>query len=199
GMVERILSNRMGTGTAAALSYAYRIEQVPNWVLVSAVMTLMLPNFAAALHRDDLLSCTDMARRALVFALGAAVPSAVLLAVWARPLLSLLFQHGSFGPESVALTARILSTYGWAVVSQCWAAVLFRLTAASGRLRWSSLAALTATAVNVGFDLAFAPALGPQVFGAGACLWGFTASGLLWIPLRRTVSLRPAPKGEMNL
>lgn len=183
GFVERYMAARMGEGSVAALTYAYRISQLPNWVVVSAMMVIVLPKVAPALKRHDRAESTSLVGKAVRLVLLICLPTAILLALWARPIVELLLERGAFGPNSVRVTAEFLSTYALAIVTQAMATVLFRTVSSTGKIRWSILSSVIATLMNISFDILIFPKLGAWTFGLGSCLWGLTACVTLLIYL----------------
>jgi putative peptidoglycan lipid II flippase len=106
-------------GDVAALGFANRLMQVPLGVFGQAAAVALLPTLAALAAKN----CTDEMRRNVSFGLRGifllTIPSSVLMAVLATPIVTLLFQHGKFTPEEGAAASSALLFYsigisGWA-------------------------------------------------------------------------------------
>lgn len=190
GFVERHLSVGLGSGSVAALTYAYRISQVPNWIVVSAMMTMVLPNVAAALDRRDSVAATALVKNASHLVFMICLPMAIMLSLWARPIVSLLLERGAFGHDSVKVTAEFLSTYAWGIVTQAMATILFRTVASTGKMQWPIVSAVVGTTINVLFDVVMLPQLGAKTFGAGSCLGGISSCFILGLRLYRDGGVR---------
>lgn len=186
GFAERYLAFKLGPGSVAALSYAYRISQVPSWVVISAVMVMVLPNISFVLEQGDRQKTTDILSRAVTLSFYVCLPISIMLIAWAFPIVVLLFQHGNFNVNSSKITATFLTTYACAITSQATAMILFRTVVATGKIYRLMIAAVSATACTVAFDVILLPRLGPSTLGLGSCLWGVLASVFLWQYLYRS-------------
>jgi putative peptidoglycan lipid II flippase len=111
-LVDTMLATRLGQGSVTALTLANRVMLMPQGVVGIAVATAMLPSLsslAAAEERERLRATLGFSMR-MVFAV--LLPAAFGLALLARPVVSVLFEHGAFGAEnSTPLTASALFFY----------------------------------------------------------------------------------------
>lgn len=170
GFAERFAAARLGPGSLAALGYAYRVAQVPNWVFVSALGTFLLPKLAAAVksQRSDVV--TQMLGQAVETCLMLCLPVAIVFFVLRGPLIHVLFERGAFSHHSAVLTAKFVGSYAIAEVLQALSVLLFRLAAATGRLSIPVLVTGTGAAVNAFVDVVFTPQFGPFTIGVGAAI-----------------------------
>lgn len=167
-MVERHVASTLGSGTIAGLNYAFRLAQFPNWVFVAALTTVLLPAMARAVGERNQQAVRAALSRSIRVTLLLTVPLSCILYVGRVPIVSLLFQHGSFDHESLHTTANILAGYSLAIVAQALAAVGLRYYMAVERMRVPAILALVAMGVNIGCDLLWAPLWGPAALGYGA-------------------------------
>jgi putative peptidoglycan lipid II flippase len=110
--VNTILVTSLPEGSLSWLNYAYRIMHLPLGLFGMAVMAVSLPSFsrlAAENRPGDLRRALDDSLKMVLFL---TVPSSVLIAALARPLTSVLYEHGSrFTAADTAPTAAALALY----------------------------------------------------------------------------------------
>jgi len=103
-LVDRAVGSVVGAGTISALSYAWRMVGLAETLLVASLVTALYPAFGAAAgsDRDELrrLIARGLAATAVVL-----VPVCAALLLAARPVVTLVYQRGSFTDQDAALTA----------------------------------------------------------------------------------------------
>src|SRR5262249_34867124 len=108
-MVGSLIADYMipGHGAVSVLYYGNQLTQLPLALIGTAVATVVFPLFAS--QKEDF---KDVFQKSLRFVLFLSVPAAIGLMVLARPIVSLLFQHGDrFGPEQTERTAWVTFCY----------------------------------------------------------------------------------------
>jgi putative peptidoglycan lipid II flippase len=98
-------------GGASVYTYAFVFFQLPYGLFAVSIMTTFTPDLASAANQDDLPRFRER------FALGArlmtlvVLPASVGYLLLARPLVSALLAHGSFGGNSPVITADVLANF----------------------------------------------------------------------------------------
>ena len=122
-MVNSLLALWVGVWAPSALFYAERLIYLPQGILATSLGTVLLPvlsDFAAQKQHAEMRAAIHHGLRTLLFVM---TPAAVGLFVLAEPVVRMLFEHGSFGPQSTWLTARALSFYAPGLMVFCLAKV----------------------------------------------------------------------------
>jgi putative peptidoglycan lipid II flippase len=123
-MVNSLIALKwVGDWAPSALFYAERLIYLPQGILATALGTVLLPvlsDFAAQKKHGEMRAAIHHGLRTLLFVM---TPAAVGLFVLAGPVVRMLFEHGSFGPQSTWLTARALSFYAPGLMVFCLAKV----------------------------------------------------------------------------
>ena len=107
------LASELSSGSVTALNYGWRVMQLPETVIATAVATAVFPTLselAAAGRRDELRATFLSAARAI---LALTVPATVGLIVLGRPMVRVLFEGGLF--QSAATDAAVWALHGYAV------------------------------------------------------------------------------------
>lgn len=107
-------------GTASALYFGQRMYQFPLGIIGVALGTVLFPSLTRHAERGqhELLSRDLTAGLGLTLSIG--IPAGVGLAILARPITALLFEHGAFTADDASLTSGMIAAYGAAV----WAFIM---------------------------------------------------------------------------
>ena len=108
---DMIIGSFLPTGSISYLYYADRLNQLPLSTVGIAVGTALLPMLTRAVSGGRVEEARDLFNRALEVTLFLGLPSALALLVIAHPIISVLFEHGAFGPEATRATAFVLQGY----------------------------------------------------------------------------------------
>ncbi len=95
----------------AVLGFAHFLYQLPLGVFGIALATAIFPVLSAQAVRNDLAAVSHTLLTGLRLSFFIMLPATVGLILIASPLVSVMFEHGEFGPESTNRVARTLSMY----------------------------------------------------------------------------------------
>lgn len=153
--VSTIIASHFTEGSVSWLYYAFRLMQLPIGVFGVALATVSMTELSRAAATDDLprLKATLSATLRLVFLLT--LPAAAWLAVMARPVIALLFEHGRFQPDDTVRTAAALVAYCVGLPAFAAVGVLTRTFYALGETRVPVIASFVSVGVNLGLNLLF--------------------------------------------
>jgi putative peptidoglycan lipid II flippase len=209
-IVMNNIASRLGPGSVSALSWGWRLMQIPQTLIGTAMGTVIFPTLAALSELGDAEGKRDAMSGALRFIMIASIPSAVGLIFVGQPLVRLL-ERGAFDASASALVYSTLQFFALGLVvhsalevvarsfyadkdtlTPLWAALGGATINLVGSIVFSNVAAAEANTV---YNLTAAqyPALGLQpVTGnvAGLALANslgvmFEVGSLLWVLRRR--------------
>jgi len=109
-LVMNNIASRLGVGSVSALDWGWRLMQIPQTLVGTAMGIVIFPTLAALSEMDDLAGKRDAMSGALRFILISSIPSAIGLIVLGRPLISLL-ERGAFDSSASALVYSTLSMF----------------------------------------------------------------------------------------
>ena len=115
-IINTNIASRLSAGSVSWLSYADRLMEFPTALLGVALGTILLPSLSKAhanLAHEEYSKLLDWGLR-LTFLL--AMPSAVTLLVFAKPLTATLYGYGRFNAQDIAMTSSALTAYGVGLV-----------------------------------------------------------------------------------
>ena len=88
-LVMNNIASRLGVGSVSALDWGWRLMQIPQTLIGTAMGIVIFPTLAALSELDDLAGKRGAMAGALRFILISSIPSAIGLIILGRPLISL--------------------------------------------------------------------------------------------------------------
>jgi putative peptidoglycan lipid II flippase len=169
------------------LYYANRLIELPLGVVGIAIGTVLVPAFSHANRAADRAASVAAQSRGLELAVGLSFPAALGLAVLARPIVTILFEHGAFTSTDTIATASAVAVLalglpGHVLVKACSPA-FFAREDTSTPMR----AALIGLAVAGLASLALFRVLGPLGIASAIALSGWAGAIALAFFLRRRI------------
>jgi putative peptidoglycan lipid II flippase len=116
-LVNSSFASYLEKGAVSWLSIAFRLMQLPLGIFGVAIGTVTLPLVAraAALQNSD--DFRAILARGMRLAFLLTIPSTLGLATLARPIISVIYEHGRFTAEMTAQTAAALQFYSLGLVA----------------------------------------------------------------------------------
>ena len=165
--VERFLGSDLGIGAISHLNYASKVAQIPMQI-ATTVALVSFPSLArhAAAGRTDALRFE--VERNLRLGTLFILPATAFLVAFARPTLTLLFQHGAFTPQDTAATAAVMRIYSLGLLGQTLVAIATLCFFSMARTTWyPACAAIFGLAATVLVGWAGAMTVGVPGIAAG--------------------------------
>jgi putative peptidoglycan lipid II flippase len=147
-------------GGRSWLFCAFRLMQFPIGVFGVSLATATLPAVTRAFARGDMAAFGRTVRDSLRLAWFLALPAAAGLACLARPIISLIYEHGRFNAHDTAETALALQAYSVGLAGYAAIKVLSPCFYAIGQPRTPLRISLIGIAVNLALNLLNAKVLG---------------------------------------
>lgn len=135
-------------GPVSWLSYAFRFMQFPIGVFGVAIATAALPPLSRSTTNPDFVEFRQTLAHSLALVFLLCIPSAVGLAVLARPIVALVFEHGRFSSFDTVQTAHALAAYSIGLSGYAAVKVLSPAFYALNDARTPMLISLGSIAVN---------------------------------------------------
>ncbi len=154
-LVNTFIASGQPTGSLAAISYAFPIMTVPLVVIGSSIGTASLPTFSAQFARGDLVEMRRSLTATLRGVLLLSVPATVGLILLRQPLITFLFQRGSFNAFSTEQVSWALLWYTLGLVFHSVLEILTRAFFAMHDTKTPVIVGAVAMAANVLFSFAF--------------------------------------------
>ena len=156
-LINSLFGTLVSVEAPAAIDKAFRIYQLPQGLFSISIATILFPTlsrYAARGATEDLRRTMANGIRLIALLL---IPSAVLMAVLAEPIIRLVYQRGAFGPEATELTSTALFWWSLSLPFQ-GISLLFSRTFFSLQRPW-------ATTALAGLNLVVNAALAAALYG----------------------------------
>ncbi|ALU39466.1 virulence factor MviN [Kocuria flava] len=191
-LVDRAVGSTLAEGSITALTYGWRLVDLPETLVIASLLVPLYPALSAA--AGDPPELRRLVGRGLAVVVTALTPLCVLFTVLAGPLVATAFGHGAFDAEDTAATATAVAWYAPALLALGIRQVVVRASYALGDSRGPVVVAVLAMVVNVAGDLVLAPVLGVAGIAAATSASLVLAAALnAWLLHRRHGGLDARP------
>ena len=153
-LVMNNIASRLGVGSVSALDWGWRLMQIPQTLIGTAMGIVIFPTLAALSEVDDLDGKRGAMSGALRFILISSIPSGIALIVLGRPLISLL-ERGAFDSSASALVYSTLSMFTLGLIVHSALEVIARSFYADKDTLTPLFAALGGALINFTFAIIF--------------------------------------------
>jgi len=192
-LINTQIASHLGPGAVSWLFFADRLMEFPTALLGVALGVVLIPGLSARRAQNDDAGYSAQLDWGLRLVVVLALPFAVAMVLFAKPLVAVLFHYGKFSAEAVDATVLALRGYGCGLLGIVGVKVLAPGFFAQQDMRTPVRIAVVVLVCTQLMNLGFVPWLGHAglalSIGVGALI---NASWLLW-GLRRQGHYRPAP------
>ncbi|MBC7814702.1 MAG: murein biosynthesis integral membrane protein MurJ [Burkholderiales bacterium] len=191
-LVMNSIASRLGEGSVSALSWGWRLMQIPETLIGTAMGTVIFPMLAALSELGDERGKREAMSGALRFILIATIPSAIGLIIVGPPLIRLL-ERGAFDASASAMVYSTLRFFALGLVVHSALEIVARSFYADKDTLTPLWAALGGAALNLGLSYALSGVNNPDApnLGVGGLALAnsigtaFEVFVLLWLLRRR--------------
>ncbi len=183
--LNRFFGFQISQGVASALVNANRLMQAPLAMFGQSLAVALLPTLAAQAALRDTVQFRETLSRSLRAVLFATIPVSLLMMALSRPIIRMVFEHGSFTAADTAVAAPILAVYATAVAAWSVQAVVARACFALGDNRTPVRAGLAVTALFVALNAWWKGPLGGPGLAAATSVCGLVIAAMMTAVLRR--------------
>jgi murein biosynthesis integral membrane protein MurJ len=152
-VVDGVVASLVGPGAISSLYYSYRLVHLPFSVLSLAVTRSLAPELSRLRGKRDAEGFAKLLHFGLELNLLALAPATLFFMVFASETVSILYQRGSFGVESVEATSLAFFYYALAILPMGLVGLLFRVYSALEDNRIPVAASVVGAAANIILDL----------------------------------------------
>jgi putative peptidoglycan lipid II flippase len=110
-LVNTKYASYLGNGAVTWLYYAFRLMQFPIGVFGVAIASVVLPSISRSAAHTNMVHFREKISEGIKLALFLTIPASVGLAVLAKPIIAIIYQHGKFAEYDTIQTAMALQAY----------------------------------------------------------------------------------------
>ena len=192
-VINTQIASHLSPGSVSWLTYADRLMEFPTALLGVALGVVLTPQLAAAKAADDGAQYSAMLDWGLRLVVLLAVPCAVALLVFAKPLVAVLYHYGVFTDRDVQQTAHALMGYGVGLLGLIAIKVLAPGFYASQDIRTPVKIAMVVLVITQLLNLVLVPLFQHAGLALAIGIGALINAVWLLVGLRRKGSYTPAP------
>jgi putative peptidoglycan lipid II flippase len=192
-VINTQIASHLTPGSVSWLTYADRLMEFPTALLGVALGVVLTPQLAAAKAADDAEKYSAMLDWGLRLVVMLAVPCAVALLTFAKPLVAVLYHYGAFTDNDVQQTTHALMGYGAGLLGLIAIKVLAPGFYASQDIRTPVKIAIVVLVLTQLLNLALVPVFQHAGLALAIGIGALVNATWLLVGLRRKGSYRPAP------
>ena len=192
-LINTQIASHLAAGSVSWLSYADRLMEFPTAMLGVALGVVLMPQLARAKASGDAQAYSSMLDWGLRLVVLLAVPCAVALLAFSKPLVSVLYHYGAFRSADVEQTTLALMGYGAGLVGLVAIKVLAPAYYARQDIKTPVKIAIGVLIATQLMNLVFVPRLAVGGLSLSIALAAMLNAGMLLAGLLRRGSYRPEP------
>ena len=192
-LINTQIASHQGVGAVSWLTYADRLMEFPTALLGVALGVILLPQLSAAQAKGDNAGYSGLLDWGLRLVLMLALPCAVALLVFSRPMVSVLYHYGAFSARDVQQTVTALMGYGVGLMGIVGVKVLAPGFYARQDIRTPVKIAVVVLVLTQLMNLLFVPQFAHAGLALSIGIGALVNAGWLFIGLRRAGLYQPEP------
>jgi putative peptidoglycan lipid II flippase len=197
--VDTYLATGMAPGSLTALVYANQLLLLPLGVFSIAISAAVFPTLSHYASLGLVGRMRDTVQQSIRWILFLTLPTAIVMIVLRRPIVNLLFQYGSFGPEAREATQAAFLFYSLGLAGHALVQILARVYFASRDTTTPLALTLISIGSNVVLSVTLSGPLGINGLALANSIATLLEAGLLFILLASRARLRLVGLGVSTL
>jgi putative peptidoglycan lipid II flippase len=192
-LINTQIASHQGVGAVSWLTYADRLMEFPTALLGVALGVILLPQLSAAQAKSDVQAYSGLLDWGLRLVLLLALPCAVALLVFPKPMVAVLYHYGAFTARDIDQTVVALMGYGVGLMGLVGVKILAPGFYARQDIRTPVKIAVVVLVLTQLMNLVFVPRLAHAGLALSIGLGALINSAWLFVGLRRAGLYTPEP------
>ncbi|MEO7157266.1 MAG: murein biosynthesis integral membrane protein MurJ [Vicinamibacterales bacterium] len=186
--VNTQLATSQGTGAVSWLDFAFRIMYVPIGLFGVSVATAATPAISRMVAEGNFERIRSTLASALGLMLFLNLPATIGLIVLARPIISVIFEHGEFTAADTLATAAALQLYAIGLIGYSVVRIISPTFYALGRSRIPVMVSAGSVLVNIVLNVTLVRSLGYSGLALGTSITAILNAAVQIFLLRREIN-----------
>ena len=179
GIVDKSISSTIGAGYISAINYSHYIVDMVTSVFATSVVTVFFPNVIKLFNEKGIKAVKEKTNSILKLIVFISIPATVLISVYSRAIVRLLFYRGAFDENSLQITSVAVSVYALAIVFVSMKTILFKVFYALQDTKSPTKSAIISILLNIALSLILVKPLGYIGIIIGTVVSSFVSTFLL--------------------
>lgn len=148
-MIDNAMASTLAQGSISALTYASKINNLVLGVLITSIITVIFPYFTKAVAKEDYNELSKLFAQGMNVILIITLPISIVIIIFAEPIITLLFQRGSFDSIATKVTSEALAFYSVSLIGMSCRLLLIKIYYALQDTKTPLVNGLIAVIVNI--------------------------------------------------
>lgn len=186
-MIDKTLASTIVEGGISALTYASRLNDFVQGIFVLSFVTVMFPvisNLAAQKNLTDFKKSINGVISSVILVV---VPASVGIMILSKPIIRLLFGHGSFDEQAIHMTSQALFYYCIGMIGYAIREVLNRTFYSLQDSKTPMFNAALAVILNITLNIVLSSFMGLKGLALATSISALFCSFLLGVNLRKKI------------
>lgn len=188
GIVYRILVSDLETGSLSALKFAEKITQLLAIMFLNSVTFVIFPLLSEKAARADYAGMRETIAAAIRLIVFITLPIIAGVIILRDPLISLIYEYGSFTADSAAMTSIALLFLVIGLTGNGISSVLGHATLALQKTRASVAVTIASQAIAIALFVLLVPTMGHAGLALGSSLVPLSIALLYFLYLTRFIT-----------
>lgn len=151
-ITDKIFSSSLGEGVTSALGYANRIQSLFLTLITTVFLSLCYPRINKLLAEGRRSESNFYIKKAYEINLYLALPFMLVIIIYAKPIVSILFERGAFNSDSSTITAECLRYYAIGILFYAFGEIASKVLASNLRQKIILKNTLITVGINILLD-----------------------------------------------
>lgn len=186
-IVDKRIASGLVDGSVAALDYAVKLNGFVQGIFVMSIVTAMYPMISRMGTENNLTGLKDSLKEAIVSVSILVIPATAGSMVLAEPIVDVLFKRGTFGSDSVTMTAGALFFYSIGMIGYGLREVISKAFYSLQDTKTPMINAAVAVILNIVLCVILSRFMGINGLALATSIAGIFCTIILFINLRRKI------------
>ncbi len=187
GIVYRVLVSDLATGSLASLKFAEKISQLLALIFLTSITVVIYPALSEKAARRDYKGLRDTMASSIRLIFFTTTPVIVGVILLRQPLISFIYQRGSFGAQDVAMTSIALLFLVLGLTINGISSVFGHATLALQETRAAAAVGIASHAIAIALFVLLVPPLAHAGLALGSSLAPVSIALLYYLYLTRFI------------
>lgn len=184
-IIDKNLASRFEAGAVSSLTYATRVSTAISGIFITSILVVSFPKIAKQAADGNMTKMKNSLAESIVGMSLFIIPAIAAIAIFARPIVSLLFGRGAFDSDAVQVTSSLLFFYIFFLFGNGLTQLISRVFYALEDSKTPMIVAAFTVVINIILSLTLTTFMGITGLALSASISAFIGMLLLLFWLRR--------------
>jgi len=158
--VDKYLASGLPEGSVSALNYGNNLVSVISTFTCGIIMTILYPRMAKSFAENDVKRVNDLSSRTINVLFVITMPFTVGAMAYSSEIVQVIYERGSFNPESTKLVATAFMYYVSAMIFTAVKSCIDRMFNSLHNTKTSAFISVLSICVNISLNLILVKSMG---------------------------------------